>query len=77
MAGTWLVETVLLYRQSNTALGPGRRSSQDDEQKIREKFYIFIDISGSNRPFAISARQFVLHDVFVLADSALGPGKFV
>ena len=77
MAGTWLVETVLLHRQSNIPLGPGRRSSQDDEQKIRENFYFFIDFSGSNQSFAISARQFVLHDVLVLADSALGPGKFI
>ena len=38
MAGTWLVETVLLYRQSKSALGPGRQSSQDDGQKIREIF---------------------------------------
>ena len=36
MAGMWLVETVLPYSQSNIPLGPGRRSSQDDEQKIRE-----------------------------------------
>ena len=77
MAGTWLVETVLLYRQSNIALQPGPRSRSGDEQKIREKFHVFIDISGFNQSFAISARQFVLHDVFVLADSALGPGKFV
>ena len=67
MAGTWLVETVLPYRPSNIPLGPGRRSSQDDEQKIRETFHVFIDISGSNRPFAISARQFVLCDVLMLA----------
>ena len=77
MAGTWLVETVLLYRQSNTPLGPGRRSSRDDEEKIRENCYVFIACSGFQRSFAISARQFVLHDVFVLADGALGPGKFV
>ena len=77
MAGTLLVETVLRYRQSNILLGPGRRSSQDDEQKISENIYVFIDCSGFQRSFAISARQFVLHDVFVLSDSALGPGKTV
>ena len=44
---------------------------------VREKFHVFIDCSGSNRPFAISARQFVLCDVFVVWDGAIGLGKFV
>ena len=77
MAGMWLVEAVLPYRQNSTVLQPGPRSRSGDEQKIREKIYVFIDCSGSNQSFAISARQFVLRDVFVLADSAFGPGKFV
>ena len=46
MASTWLVETVLLNRQSNITLGPGRRSSKSDEQKIREKFGVLLDCSG-------------------------------
>ena len=50
---------------------------QDDEQKIQEKFYVLVNISGSNRPIAISARQFVLCNVFVVWDSAVGLGKFV
>ena len=32
---------------SNTVLQPGRRSGQNDEQKIREKFYVLLDCSGS------------------------------
>ena len=35
MAGTWLVETVLLFRPSDIPIGPGRRNSQGDEQKVR------------------------------------------
>ena len=62
---------------SNTVLHRGRRSGASDERKILEKIHVFIDCFESNRPFAISARQFVLHDVFMLADSAVGPGKFV
>ena len=77
MAGTWLVETVLPYRQSNILLGPGRRSMIDDEQEIREKFHVLLICSGSNQSFAISARQFVLHDVFVLPDTPGCPEKFV
>ena len=77
MAGTWLVETVLPYRQSNIILQPGPRSRSGDEQKIRENFHVFIDCSGFQRSFAISARQFVLHDVFVLADGPRVPGKFI
>ena len=61
----------------HVVLQPGLRSRSVDEQKARENFHVFIDCSGFQRSFAISARQFVLHDVFVLADSALGPGKFV
>ena len=45
--GIWLVETVLLFRPSNILLGQGRRSSQGDEQKIREKHHVVIDCSGS------------------------------
>ena len=58
--GTWLVETVLLNRQSNTLLGPGRRSSKRDEQKIREKIDVLLHCSGVWKSFATSARQFVL-----------------
>ena len=47
MAGTWLVETVLPYRPSNISLGPGRRSTRHDEQEIRGKYHVFINISGS------------------------------
>ena len=75
MAGMWLVETVL--SQAILFFTGGRRSGASDERKIQENLYIFIDCSGSNQSFAISARQFVLYDVFVLADSALGPGQFV
>ena len=58
--GTWLVETVLLNRQSNTSLRQGRRSSKSDEPKIREKLDVLLHSSGFQRSFAISARQFVL-----------------
>ena len=50
----------LPFRPSNISLGPGRRSGQDDEQKIREKIHVLLDCSGSCKSFAISARQFVL-----------------
>ena len=43
----------------HVALGPGRRSGSDDEQKIQEKNHVLLDCSGSARSFAISARQFV------------------
>ena len=62
---------------SNIVLHPGRRSGQDDEQKIQENFHVLVNISGSNRPIAISARQFVHCDVLVVWDSAVGLGKFV
>ena len=62
---------------SNTILHRGRRSGASDERKTREFFHVFIDCSESNRPFAKSARQFVLCDVFVLLVSARGPGKFI
>ena len=75
MAGMWLVETVL--SQAILFFTGGRRSGASGEREIRENLHIFIDCSGSNQSFAISARQFVLHNVIVLADSALGPGKFV
>ena len=77
LAGMWLVEAVLRYRQSSTILQLVLRSRSGDEHKIRENIHVFIDCSGFEISFAISARQFALHDVFVLAYSALGPGKFV
>ena len=46
-AGKWLVETVLLFRPSNTLLGPGRRSRPGDEQKIRETIRVLLLCSGS------------------------------
>ena len=44
--GTWLVETVLPYRQKNTLLAPGRRSSKSDEHKFRENFNVLLHRSG-------------------------------
>ena len=67
----------LFLRPSNIIRQPGRRSSQHDEQKIREKIHVLVICSGCNRPIAISAREFVLHDVFVVADNPGCPGKFV
>ena len=73
--GTWFVETVLLNRQSNTSLGPGRRSMKNANRIFEHLGHVFVNCARSARHILISACQFIERYSLVVLVGPLCPGK--